>query len=74
MYNEQLYTVAEQDDLTISDVLTIFRLSLIFEKNNNLRGKHIGSSLIDLWHTIHNKKNCFEIYKDQIVRDKIIKR
>lgn len=74
MYNEQLYTIAEQDDLTISDVITIFRFSLIFDKNNNVREKHIGSSLIHLWEAIPNKKNCLEIYKEQIKRDKSRKR
>ena len=65
----QLFTIAEQDDLTISDVLTILKFSLILDKNNNVKEKHIGSSLIDLWHRIPNKKECLSIYKEQIERD-----
>ena len=65
----ELLTIAEQDDLSINDVLTILKFSLILDKSNNVREKHIGSSLVDLWHRIPNKKECLTIYKEQIERD-----
>ena len=74
MDTKELLTIAERDDLTINDVLTILKFSLILDKDNNFREKHMGSSLIDLWHNIPNKKNCLAIYKEQIIRDKRRKR
>jgi|GEM_PF-2051131 len=61
--NEFIYQIADKEKLTIDEVLTIFRFSLVLDKNNNLRERYVADSLLDLWEQIPDKKYWLSVYK-----------
>ena len=67
--NKELFVIARKEKISLKDVVTILRFSLILDKNKNLREYHIGASVAKLWIDIPNKKYLLEIYKDQIRRE-----
>lgn len=70
MNKKELLAIAKDENLTIAEVKTILKFSLIIDRDSNLRERHIGSPLIDLWNSILNKKYWLMEYKEQVKRDK----
>lgn len=65
LMKEKILNIADKENLTIAEVLTILRFSQILDNDNNLRQKYFGSSLNDIWNNIPDKTYWLKIYKEQ---------
>ncbi len=62
---ELLFRFAEEDNFTINEVRTILRISLVFDKDDNIRQKYKGADLTAIWEKIPNKEILLEVYNNR---------
>lgn len=67
---EEIFHIADQENYTIAEVLTILRFSQVLDKEYSVKEKYFGRSLSDIWIDIPQKKYWLRIYKEQNKRKK----
>lgn len=67
---EEIFHIADQENYTIAEVLTILRFSQVLDKDYNLKEKYTERSLSDIWIDIPDKKYWLSIYNEQNKRKK----
>ncbi|WP_312322978.1 hypothetical protein [Soonwooa sp.] len=60
-----LLNLAEQSNFTIMQVVTILRISLVFDKHDNIRQKYKDADLTAIWEKIPNKELLLEVYNNR---------
>lgn len=58
-----IFHLADKDNYTIRQVLTILKLARIIDNNYNLTMKYIDANLAEVWGNIRDKKLLLELSK-----------
>lgn len=58
-----IFDLADKDNYTIRQVVTILKLAGIMDNNYNLTMKYIDANLVEVWENIRDKKLLLELSK-----------